>query len=383
MEKVIYTYSEGSGSKINTEKSQGVWLGAWKTRKDKPGKFIWTNHMIKILGIYFGNEVKPQDNWTGKVNKMKSILNRWKERYLTLKGKAVVINSLIGGSLAYYGSIVSCPNEFIQEMEKAIMNFYWSGKPDKIKRDTIRGPPERGGTGLINISCKLDSLKLKWLTKYPKTEGKWKLLFDFWIRNANNDQNLGWFVFSNSKRIGSKIPPFYRDLIQAFQNAGGIMKANVTCRNEALEIPLWDNKIITGSEKVLDSKILKPCGLVILEDVIKKGNLISFQELAVKCNIKAINAGKIMSGLKKHVCSNFVSETREGPACHVSSMLYLNDFDQECVPLSDMSVKQTYQTMIRKKFIVPVAEKVWPVKLNICPNAVDWGEIWKKTTKKA
>ena len=162
------------------------------------------------------------------------------------------------------------------------------------------------------------------------------------------------------------------------------MKANVTCRNEALEIPLWDNKIITGSEKVLDSKILKPCGLVILEDVIKKGNLISFQELAVKCNIKAINAGKIMSGLKKkHVCSNFVSETREGPACHVSSMLYLNDFDQECVPLSDMSVKQTYQTMIRKKFIVPVAEKVWPVKLNICPNAVDWGEIWKKTNTKS
>ena len=140
LEKVIYTYSEGSGSKINTEKSQGVWLGAWKTRKDKPGKFIWTNHMIKILGIYFGNEVKPQDNWTEQINKMKSILNRWKERYLTLKGKAVVINSLIGGSLAYYGSIVPCPNEFIQEMEKAIMNFYWSGKPDKIKRDTIRGP---------------------------------------------------------------------------------------------------------------------------------------------------------------------------------------------------------------------------------------------------
>ena len=71
-----------------------------------------------------------------------------------------------GRCLAYYGSILSCPNDMIKEMDKVVMQFCWSSKPDKIKRETIRGPPELGGTGLINITCKIDALKLNWLKKY-------------------------------------------------------------------------------------------------------------------------------------------------------------------------------------------------------------------------
>ena len=49
----FYSYGEGSGSKINVSKTQGLWLGAWKNRTDKPGNFNWNNQKIKILGIYF------------------------------------------------------------------------------------------------------------------------------------------------------------------------------------------------------------------------------------------------------------------------------------------------------------------------------------------
>ena len=93
-------------------------------------------------------------------------------------------------SLAYYGSICSCPNDVSKEMDTIIMQLYWSSKPDKIKRETIRGLPELGGTGLINITCKTDALKLNCLQRYTKTQGKWKYLFDFWIQKANNDQIL-------------------------------------------------------------------------------------------------------------------------------------------------------------------------------------------------
>ena len=268
-------------------------------------------------------------------------------------------------------------------MDKTILNFYWSNKPDKVKRDTIRGPSELGGRGLINISCKLNAFLLKWLQKYAKAHhGKWKFILEFWILKANDNQNLSWFVFNNPNLSGSKLPSFYRDLIQAFKMADGIMKPNVTCINEALEMPLWNNTIITNTDNKLDSKILKPCGMLILKHVVKNGKFMTTQELAAKCNIKAINAGKIMSSLKKHVSGNLLSENREGPASHVSSMLHLNLDDQECVSISDITVKQTYQSMIRKRFIPPAAEKVLPVKLNICPNTVDWGEIWKKANNK-
>ena len=58
------------------------------------------------------------------------------------------VGSKIVDSLANYGSVL-----VYEGMGKVIMYLYWSSKPDKIKRDTVRGPPELGGTGLINITC--------------------------------------------------------------------------------------------------------------------------------------------------------------------------------------------------------------------------------------
>ena len=46
LEKCFYIYSEGSGSKINNQKTQGLWLGAWKNRNNTPGNFKWSNQKI-------------------------------------------------------------------------------------------------------------------------------------------------------------------------------------------------------------------------------------------------------------------------------------------------------------------------------------------------
>ena len=383
LKKVFYTYSEGSGSKINIQKTQGLWLGAWKNRNDNPGNFKWTNKQIKILGIYFGNEVNPEDNWTERVNRMKNVLNRWKERSLTMKGKAIVVNSFIGGSLAYFGSVLHCPNSLIQKMNDTIMKFYWSDKPDKIKRDTIRGPSNLGGTGLINIAYKLDALKLTWLQKYTKTQRKWKYLFDYWISKANNDKNFNWYVFSNTQLTGSKMPIFYRDLINAFRNTDGRLEPIISCYNEAYEIPLWNNTVITGSNKILDYKLLKSYGILTLKHVMTNGNFFTTSELAIQCNIKPINAGKLIAGLKRHINDDIIRETREGPANHVSNWLIFELQDQDIVSVSDISAKQIYQSKIKKAFIPPAAEEKWPIKLSICKNSLDWNEIWKKANNKS
>ena len=314
---------------------------------------------------------------------MKNVLNRWKERSLTMKGKAIVVNSFIGGSLAYFGSVLHCPNSLIQKMNDTIMKFYWSDKPDKIKRDTIRGPSNLGGTGLINIAYKLDALKLTWLQKYTKTQRKWKYLFDYWISKANNDKNFNWYVFSNTQLTGSKMPIFYRDLINAFRNTDGRLEPIISCYNEAYEIPLWNNTVIIGSNKILDYKLLKSYGILTLKHVMTNGNFFTTSELAIQCNIKPINAGKLIAGLKRHINDDIIRETREGPANHVSNWLIFELQDQDIVSVSDISAKQIYQSKIKKAFIPPAAEEKWPIKLSICKNSLDWNEIWKKANNKS
>ena len=297
-----------------------MWLGTWKNRRDNPGNFKWTNQKILILGIYFGNEVTPEDNWNERINKITCILCQWKRRFLTMKGKAVVVNSLVGSS------VISCPDYLIKKLDDVIWDFFWSGKPDKMKRDTIRGPANMGGVGLINIGLKLRALKLQWLQKYTVQQGKWKNLFDYWIKRDSGVDNLGWFVLNNPKKYSPYTPIFYRDVINAFVQSGCRVNCIISCINEALEMPLWNNKVITVDGR----KILKPASLVLLKYVFQNHNFISFQQLANKCNIKNINAGKIMSHLRKHIDSNILCEIREGPANHLSNHLQIKiDTDHE------------------------------------------------------
>ena len=47
VEECLRTYSEGSGSKVNVNKTKGLWLGKWKSRQDKPCSFNWNNDQLK------------------------------------------------------------------------------------------------------------------------------------------------------------------------------------------------------------------------------------------------------------------------------------------------------------------------------------------------
>ena len=119
-------------------------MGMWKNRDDKPGDFVWHKDKIQILGIFFGNVDTSANNWKPRINKMKVTLNRWKTRNLTLKGKAVIVNSLVGAGISYFGATITCPKQYIKSMENIIGNFYWDEKREKIKRNTIRSPTEMG-----------------------------------------------------------------------------------------------------------------------------------------------------------------------------------------------------------------------------------------------
>ena len=49
-------YERGTGAKINFEKTEGLWLGSWKQRTDKPFNLDWKSSKVKCLGIWTGNE---------------------------------------------------------------------------------------------------------------------------------------------------------------------------------------------------------------------------------------------------------------------------------------------------------------------------------------
>ena len=63
IQAILNLYEKASSSKINLSKSQALWAGSYKNRYDKPGKIVWSNFSIKILGITFDNAVPDNSNW--------------------------------------------------------------------------------------------------------------------------------------------------------------------------------------------------------------------------------------------------------------------------------------------------------------------------------
>ena len=51
---LVDLYEKGTGAKLNSTKTEAMWLGAWGPRSDKPLRLTWVKK-IKILGVFFSS----------------------------------------------------------------------------------------------------------------------------------------------------------------------------------------------------------------------------------------------------------------------------------------------------------------------------------------
>ena len=71
-------------------------------------------------------------------------------------------------------------------------------------------------------------------------------------------------------------------MIDFYVKLGGHIQFEPRCINEIMDMPLWNNSIITNGQNKIDSTILKPAGIMVLEQVTVNNTLINFRELALK-----------------------------------------------------------------------------------------------------
>ena len=105
-------------------------------------------------------------NITPCLEKMKIILQTWKQRNLTLLGKVLVINSLVVSTLVYRMSVLPLlSKQYYNAYNKMILDFIWEGKKAKIPLKVLQGNKEEGGLALFSIDNRDLALKIKWIFK--------------------------------------------------------------------------------------------------------------------------------------------------------------------------------------------------------------------------
>ena len=203
-----------SGAKINYDKSKGMYLGKWKNRSDHPFGISWIKHQ-KILGYTFGTNYCQDDIWSKIFLKIDNVLNLWRSRQLSYKGKSTVLNSLCLSKLLYYTVANVLPSHYEILLQRRYFRFIWNSKYEPVSRQTLYLEFNQGGLNIPCLKLKCESLYLSHLQKLINDHNaKWTYFAKYWIGMQLRKFNPCFA--SNSFPHSEHIPIFYKKCITVF-----------------------------------------------------------------------------------------------------------------------------------------------------------------------
>jgi hypothetical protein len=168
--QLLAHFEKCAGLKLNKEKSEAIVLGKdVKEFSSICGIHIAINP-IKTLGIWITKETYaiPEINFKERIEKLRNLLNMWKQRKLSLKGKVTIINCLALPQVMYVASVLYVPAEIISEVNKIIFSLLWPKKVH-VKRTTVIAPILGGGLRMPDFECKVKACKVMWAKRLQYT----------------------------------------------------------------------------------------------------------------------------------------------------------------------------------------------------------------------
>ena len=164
-----------SGLKINFSKTEGMWLGSLKCHLGEraPFNIAWPEQYVLALGVAFAHDSTTsfKINFEEKLVTLRNILNQWTARKLTYIGSICIVKTLAISKLVYNTSVLKVPANFAEKVNDICFQFIWNYKPDKVKRQTIVLPVDKGGLNMFDSTILDKSLKDVWVKRFCKADG--------------------------------------------------------------------------------------------------------------------------------------------------------------------------------------------------------------------
>ena len=148
-------------------------------------------------------------NFYSKLTKMSNVFSMWKQRYLTIFGKKLLINALSNSQFLFNAQIDKPPEEFIKLADKENKEFLWRGTP-KIAHHTIIADYQQGGIKYKDLTSLISSINLKFVINlsidvnenYCALPKMWiKTFFHIPISNETENQKYFYDFFSNKLKL--------------------------------------------------------------------------------------------------------------------------------------------------------------------------------------
>ena len=275
-----------SGLKLNRNKSNGMWLGANKMSKEKPGDINWVENgqYIKILGIYFcaNKEASLIDkNWVGQIDKIKSLIKQWHKRNLSLYGKIVIAKTFLLSQITHIIQSLALPETVVDEIDTIIFKFLWqkhySEKKanEKLKRSILCSDISDGGLKMISVKTQHKVFLMKWMYKAVSPKWNGNTLINYIFSELGGTKYFIEAPEFNNIREYEKLckSNFWTKVAQTWSDFRRDNPLNVLTIDDILMQPLFNNQLIKYKGLTLFFKSWFKKGIIRIKDIIKDNSM--------------------------------------------------------------------------------------------------------------
>ena len=139
--ETVNMYERGSGAKLNTTKSEAMWVGRWRANGASPFGLQWVNK-LRILGVYFSNGLVAVDeeNWRLKLDKLKGTLGLWWQRDFSFLGRGMTLNVLGARRFWHVAKVLPPQNGFLLNISE-LFGLLCGNPSPKLSAEHVAWPP--------------------------------------------------------------------------------------------------------------------------------------------------------------------------------------------------------------------------------------------------
>ena len=301
--EVFENFQRQSGLLLNYEKSVIYRIGSLRNSNAKfysVKKLQWTNDSFKVLGIHLTADYQELciKNYEPLIAKAKAVLQLWTTRGLSLFGKILIINSLVGSLFVYRMAVLpTMPQHYIKKLYELFQNFIWNKKRPKIPLKILMDLKTNRGAGLVDLEEREKAIKVQWINRIQKNK-LLKELANEMLNNKMGDNLWNMQLNENHANMIFNQKNFWHDVAKTW--------ASVTYHEKVEDEkigsePIWFNSRICIGGKPISDEVLSQQGLNTISDLVSDNDkILDYTDVSRKYSyITRMKYNQIVSAIPK------------------------------------------------------------------------------------
>lgn len=371
----VKEYGQYSGLRLNTTKTEGMWLGSNRHKTSKPLNILWPDRPLRILGVYvsYDDEACYELNFQSRINKTKHLINLWSLRNLTMYGRAQIIKTFIVSQFLFICSAIATPQKLYKILNSLIFKFIWRSKTERLKRNVLIKEYTNGGLKIPDFETMVKTTQIKWIKKINDDHTYyWKSILKLFLEKLNISANVLLYTNYSMECIQltpHNIPPFYFDIFKVWSKVGDTMRKNKSRF-------IWYNEKILIQHKALFYKEFFDAGIWYIDDLYyENGQTIPFEVWL----LRGLGRSNILKWISLVNKSKPLMHELEAPSEEAGGLGICLQNNRE-IPLENMSSKEIYDSLLVLKtsseVTIPKIAKYLDGR-----DSIDWKEVYKLAEK--